>query len=125
MKMRATKFPGLVAVVLEAPLVVPKEWKRLLARLELGEAPRAQQGGARANDPEPYTDDSREASVKEGGLVVTARLCSGQTNYWMEWEVERDGKVVYSQTDVDYDVADGPVELYYDDEVLEFVVKLA
>jgi len=48
------------------------------------------------DDPVPYRDDVRGVSVAlEGGGKVTFFLCSGQSNYWGEFDILRDGRIVY------------------------------
>jgi hypothetical protein len=88
---------------------LPKVWNDLLA----GGMPHdAEKATITYNDdPTFYRDDSREVKVQEGDIVVSAKLSSGQTNYWLEWEIFIDGEW-HSFDDVDYEVKAGPMEFY-------------
>lgn len=66
-------------------------------------------------DQEPYRDDIREKSFTEGDWKVTARLCSGSNNYWLDWMIEGPGEV-YLETDPEFDLIDGLNEAVIDME---------
>lgn len=89
---------------------IPKVWQALLAIQEIPEdAPKARD--TKLDDPSPYRDDCREVSSNN----AIAKLCSGQGNYWLEWEILFNG-VWHHFDEVDHEVTEGPNEFFIDGE---------
>jgi hypothetical protein len=85
---------------------LPKVWQDLLAIEKIPQdAPKGRD--TKLDDPTPYCDDCREVE-SEG---VTAKLCSGQTNYWLEWEILVDGEWHHFD-EVEYEIPTG-TEVFY------------
>lgn len=87
-------------------LRIPKVWDWLLA-LESIPTPCDR---ARADTPvdalSPFRDDEREVGLDVAGLRLVARLCSGETNYWLEWEVWKDGERIWESPDPEHELTD-------------------
>jgi len=96
----------------DKPIEIPKVWKDLLEIEQLGiDVPKANREGVeteepKADDPNPYVDDSREVKLKVGNLTVFALLHSGVDYYCLDWEVWEDEDLLFSNegSDPDFDI---------------------
>lgn len=89
---------------------LPKVWQTLLALTEIPhDAPKGRD--TKLVDPIPYRDDCREVEVRDGTQGILAKLCSGQTNYWLEWEILSDGEWHHFD-EVDYELKEGTQDFY-------------
>lgn len=94
---------------LETTLDLPASWAALLAIEELGEDVTSGDHDKNAADPRPYYDDNRAVAARfADGAVVTAFLCSGQTNYWLSFDIWRDRDCV-TESEPMHEVAAGDV----------------
>ena len=94
---------------LSKPIEIPAVWKKLLALDQIPEdAPRAKSVGVPVADPSPYRVDSRVIELASDGMVVQAALCSGDTNYWVDWTLLRNG-MVYDEGGPEHDIGDSIV----------------
>jgi len=82
---------------LTTPLRIPSVWRTLLAMDELGDdVPKARiSEPTKPDDQQPYRNDAREVSITEGDWTIRCMLCSGSSNYWLQFVAEGPGDAYY------------------------------
>lgn len=103
-------------------LMIPGCWADLLALENISDSERA--GSPELCDSHPYRDDVRELNCAfDDGTTVVYRLCSGDSNYWQETLVFRDGKELYC-SEPSETIAPGILDLPADFKAYEVTIEL-
>jgi hypothetical protein len=119
------EFPEMEQMIVrfQNPILIPAVWKDLLALDSIPRlAGRAYDG--RVEDPIAYRDDRRQVSVKQGEVSVYAILCSGNQNYWIDWELWDGPDIINnSEGDPEFDIPES-IEIYSNDNKMKVEVKI-
>lgn len=86
-------------------LQIPKVWPDLLRIEQMPEDTPKTYEDVPVTSARAYRDDRREVCCDTGRFKVFAILCSGDTNYWLQYEVWDGAILLYdSAGDPDYEV---------------------
>lgn len=104
---------------------LPSVWKLLLAQEGLEGSPPAPHD-VRVDDRAAYRDDSRslDGEFLDDGCTAYLTLSSGNSNYWLEFYIEDDGRSVY-ESDALFieDLEQGVIKFESHDVEYEITVK--
>jgi len=96
----------MIEIVSDNPIEIPRIWSDILAVEQMPEDA-LKSRGVHVADPKLYRDDRREVCFSSGQYKVFIILCSGNTNYWLDYEVWEGVNLLYdSNGDPDFEVPD-------------------